>query len=370
MKGLLLTITLTISPILAQCDWNEDGSVDVIDVVDMVDCILYECWDGTQCDWNEDDSINIYDIVLIVECIFQDCWTSFTNGCIDPIANNFDQNAIYDDNSCEYFDINDNLFSSVIIGEQRWMAANLNVTHFQNGESIPNILSDNEWGDISSSAYCDYDNEPLNAEIYGRLYNWFAVSDEFEICPAGWSVPTNYEWQILKDYLGDNAGGKLKEAGFAHWNYPNVGATDEFDFIGLPGGLRGGDFLLSQDQGHFWTSSPLDDNNAFNRFLLYDSGQVHNYDNYQYVGLSIRCIRENFEGCTDSTAINYLPHAVYDDGNCEFSGCTDSIAINYIPEATIEDSSCVYYFNTITDFDGNNYNTVIIGDQGWMVDNL
>ena len=139
-------------------------------------------------------------------------------------------------------DIDGNVYQTVQIGDQIWMAENLKVTHYRNGDSIPNVTDQNEWAGlyVGVGAYCEYGNNHSNVSTYGRLYNWYVVDDSRGIAPAGWHVPSYDEWQTLVDYLGGAAvaGGKLKEVGTEHWESPNTGATNESGFTALPGGCR------------------------------------------------------------------------------------------------------------------------------------
>jgi uncharacterized protein (TIGR02145 family) len=82
------------------------------------------------------------------------------------------------------------------------MIENLKVTHFRNGDSIPNITNDAIWTNLTVGAYCDYNYNSANSSTYGRLYNWYAVNDNRVIAPLGWHVPSDVEWQTLVDYLG------------------------------------------------------------------------------------------------------------------------------------------------------------------------
>ena len=111
-------------------------------------------------------------------------------------------------------DIDGNVYKTAKIGNQWWMAENLRVTHYRNGDKIPNLSGDEEW-DNANGAYCCYNNDSANIAKYGMLYNWFAVADSRNIAPEGWHVPTDEEWQVLVDYLGGAAlaGGKLKSKG-------------------------------------------------------------------------------------------------------------------------------------------------------------
>ena len=95
------------------------------------------------------------------------------------------------------------------------MSENLKTTHYNNGDAIPNITNNRDWGSLSTGAYANYVNNPSNSEIYGRLYNWYSVDDDRGICPEGWHVPSDDEFTVLTDYLGGEpvAGGKMKSTG-------------------------------------------------------------------------------------------------------------------------------------------------------------
>ena len=162
------------------------------------------------------------------------------------------------------------------------MAENLKVTHYRNGDEIE---------------YYDYDNNPSNSEIYGRLYDWHTVDDERGVCPDGWHIPTDEEYILLTDYLGGEtiAGGKMKEEGLEHWNSPNEGATNESGFTGLPGGYRGsidGAYSNIGGSGYFWSSSDNDSDDAWYRELVYDYAHItRNYFGKQS-GFNIRCLAD------------------------------------------------------------------------------
>jgi uncharacterized protein (TIGR02145 family) len=189
-----------------------------------------------------------------------------------------------------------NVYRTVKIGNQWWMAENLKVTHYRNGEAIPNVTDAAAWSNLSSGAYCDYDNNTTNVSTYGRLYNWYAVSDSRNIAPSGWHVPTNAEWQTLADYLGGDstAGGKMKESGTSHWSSPNTGATNESGFSGLPGGCRNyyGYFYSLGYFANFWSAHEYNAYYAWYRSLLYDYLDLTlNYYDLQY-GFSVRLVRD------------------------------------------------------------------------------
>ena len=193
-------------------------------------------------------------------------------------------------------DIDGNTYQTVKIGDQWWTAENLKVTHYRNGDAIPNVTDNTEWSNLTTGAYCNYDNDDNNADTYGSLYNWYAVNDRRNIAPEGWHVPSDAEWQILIDYLGGEgvAGGKMKATGTTIWNSPNTGATNESGFSALPGGYRHDDegyYNMCYDT-YFWSSSGSSSRDAWYRNLDYDySGVYRNYD-YKRYGFSVRCVRD------------------------------------------------------------------------------
>ena len=192
-------------------------------------------------------------------------------------------------------DIDGNVYRTVKIGDQWWMAENLKVTHYRNGDPIPNVTSNTEWENLSTGASCVYRNDESNVSTYGRLYNWFAVHDSRNIAPEGWHVPNDEEWQILIDYLGGEsvAGGKMKEQGFEHWFSPNTGATNESGFTALPGGYRcrSGHFYTMGYYANFWSTTEYSSGHAWYRTLGYNYSEVTRSNLNKRFGFSIRCIR-------------------------------------------------------------------------------
>ena len=194
-------------------------------------------------------------------------------------------------------DIDGNVYQTIIIGTQVWMAENLKVSHYRNGDNIPTGHSSSYWSNLSTGAYAVYNNDVINADTYGYLYNWYAVDDSRNIAPEGWHVPTDDEWQILVDYLGGSsvAGGKMKETGTEHWNSPNTGATNESGFTALPGGYRGlNGSYYGMGFGCFWSSTEGSSYHAWSRRLSYGNSEVYrNYDG-KHAGFSVRCLRDQF----------------------------------------------------------------------------
>ncbi len=192
-------------------------------------------------------------------------------------------------------DIDGNVYHTVTIGTQVWMVENLKVTHYRNGDPIPNVTDDAQWESLTTGAYCNYDNDSNNADTYGCLYNWYAVNDSRNICPTDWHVPTNKEWVTLVMYLGgtDVAGGKMKETGITHWNI-NFGATNESGFSALPGGYRGYDGGFGDMRGNasFWSSTEYDNYRAWGRGLGYSGSKVARDFAAKGGGGSVRCVRD------------------------------------------------------------------------------
>src|ERR1035437_5591038 len=133
-----------------------------------------------------------------------------------------------------------NSYNTVHIGSQVWMSANLNVSHFRNGDIITEAEDAGAWsqaGQERKPAWCYYDSNPVNGRTYHKLYNWYAVNDKRGLAPKGWHGPSTLEWADLSDYLGGEgvAGGKLK----ATYGWLNNGnGTNSSGFTGLPGGGR------------------------------------------------------------------------------------------------------------------------------------
>jgi len=193
-------------------------------------------------------------------------------------------------------DIDGNVYQAVTIGTQVWMAENLKVTHYRNGEPIDQVADDSLWSVATTGAYCNYDNDEENVGTYGRLYNWLAVTDGRNIAPEGWHVPSDAEWQILDDYLGGNAvaGGKMKEADTSHWFPPNEGATNESGFTALPGGRRGETGMYGGMGGNagFASVTEYRDWGFRNRTLHSHDAGSHRFVGIKQQGLSVRCVRD------------------------------------------------------------------------------
>ena len=193
-------------------------------------------------------------------------------------------------------DIDGNIYKIVTIGVQVWMAENLKVIRYRNGDAIPNITDETAWSSLTTGAYCNYNNNSSHVAVYGRLYNWYAVNDNRNIAPAGWHVPNDAEWQILVDYLGGDAtaGGKMKETGTDHWSSYNIGATNESGFSALPSGFRVdyGEYGYLWHYAFFWSSVENVTDYAWNRELSYNNSGVYRGSYNKRFALSVRCIKD------------------------------------------------------------------------------
>ena len=207
-------------------------------------------------------------------------------------------------------DIDGNVYQTVQIGDQVWMAENLKVTHYRNGDAIPNVTSNSEWAGLSTGAYCAYDDNESNADTYGYLYNWYAVDDSRNIAPEGWHVPTDDEWKTLEMHLGmsqseaddtgwrgTNVGSKL--AGNADlWYNGNLENNAEFGtsgFTALPGGCRifsNGIYYSMGGHGYFWSSTEYSSYHAWYRILYCSDSRVYRFYNSRGSGSSVRCLRD------------------------------------------------------------------------------
>ena len=193
-------------------------------------------------------------------------------------------------------DADGNTYKTVVIGAQTWFAENLKTTKFKDGTAIALVTDNTAWKNLTTPAYCWYNNSVSNKTTYGALYNWYTVSTA-NLCPAGWHVPSDSEWKILTDFLkgASTAGIKLKEAGTTHWNSPNTGATNESGFTALPGGYRdgyNGSFLNMGKVGCFLTPTITILNSIAIRGGSYDRTDFGKGDCFNKDGLSVRCIKD------------------------------------------------------------------------------
>jgi len=196
-------------------------------------------------------------------------------------------------------DIDGNTYKTIAIGNQTWMAENLKTTKYRNGDLIGTTTK--VGFPYSYEDYPKYQWVYLydsNLDIYGRLYTWHAATDSRNLCPTGWHLPTDSDWDKLITFLGGNylAGGKLKEVGTSHWDSPNRGATNESGFTALPGGSRSiyGEFRELGERVNFWSPTERAFDKGKTYFLYYNDNSIYATGNEnKTTGQYVRCVRDN-----------------------------------------------------------------------------
>ena len=213
-------------------------------------------------------------------------------------------------------DVDQNIYTTVTIGSQTWMMENLKTTRYRDGWPIAHVIDNADWINPSivvNGAYCEYNNDQSIADVYGRLYNWYAVTNSHNIAPAGWHVATKADWDVLEAYLGGIPGSSpgyvngvaipMKEAGYAHWPSGNRLGTNASSFTALPAGTRnggGGGYANLGELAVFWSSSSYPGGYPYNRSLHYTyddafiwpAGYGSNYP-LPFLGASVRCVKDN-----------------------------------------------------------------------------
>jgi uncharacterized protein (TIGR02145 family) len=193
-------------------------------------------------------------------------------------------------------DIDSNTYKTVKIGSQIWMAENLKTSHYRDGSDITEIEDYTAWADISNTnsqtpAWCYYGGNPIS-NTYGKLYNWYAVTDSRQLCPTGWHVPSDAEFTLLIDYLGGDqvAGGHMKAQTL--WYVPNTGAGNSSGFTALPAGYRyaDGTFYNLGYYANFWSSTEYGSGTVWNRSLDYNNSSIKRNHFLKKNGLSVRCV--------------------------------------------------------------------------------
>jgi uncharacterized protein (TIGR02145 family) len=327
----------------------------------------------------------------------------------------------------QVFDIDGNPYDTVHIGAQVWLLQNLRTTRMNDGTPIPLRYDDVIWQYYSNPGRCWFLNDSASyANLYGALYNsWAATSGN--ICPTGYHVPNNAEWNTLINYLGGTAvaGGAMKSTGTAYWLTPNTGATNSSRFTALPGSVRttSGYYYNAGAAAWFYSSDTYSSTNGYGYALAYNATFANSANHSKKEGYSIRCIRDTITaGCvlptvvTDSasnittTTARITGTVGYDGGTAVFAR---GICISTSPNPTLANNHTVegvnmgtfysdfinltvnttYYvrayatnaigtaygnqiiFSTLSSFtlydiDGNGYDTVHIGSQVWMKQNL
>lgn len=209
-------------------------------------------------------------------------------------------------------DIDGNIYKTILIGDNWWMAENLKVTHYNDGTLIPEITDDEDWTNLSTGAFCWYDNDESTYKKFGALYNWYAVESE-NLCPEGWHVATYEDWEELVKFLelnGQSYGGSgfniaKALAAKTEWNLSDeegsigyyLSENNSSGFKALPGGIRfaSGEFNYANYQGFWWTSTEYNTEKARYYYLGFDDiDLIHSfYDKNR--GKSIRCVMNKEE---------------------------------------------------------------------------
>lgn len=354
-------------------------------------------------------SILISFLLIAMSCGKDDDDSSSSNSANGKSTAVFNSHVTYG----KMTDQDSNIYKTVSIGGQTWMAENLRTTKYNDGSAIPNVNEDGSWVTLSTGAYCNY-NKTTNKDsiaTFGRLYNWYAVNTG-KLAPKGWRVPTNAEWlQLLNHLGGEGSSDKLREKGATHWDNSNTSATNETGFTALPAGIRdiGGTFSEIGSRGSWWSASEL---NAFAFYRYMDTEPSSGAGASKELGHSVRCLRDSTTVYTTTAAFvatttsGTMPHTVgftdqstnnptswswdFGDGGTSSqqnpsytystAGCyTVNLEVinqygsntetktNYISVKVIGDGET----GTFTDTRDNRiYKTVKIGNQIWMAENL
>ena len=206
-------------------------------------------------------------------------------------------------------DADGNVYATITIGDQVWTVENLRTTKYSDGSSIVNETDSVNWLGLTTGAYCNYQNSESGVSTYGRLYNWYAVTDTRGLAPDGWHVATEEEWEELGTYLGGHtvAGGRLKSVGTTLWSAPNDGASNAACFFGVPTGARhvymttNGTVAMFRERGRiapFWTSTSISDTTSISFELSWNSADIHrqNYGNHLPLsnrnGYAVRLVKD------------------------------------------------------------------------------
>jgi uncharacterized protein (TIGR02145 family) len=193
-------------------------------------------------------------------------------------------------------DTEGNTYKTVKIGTQVWMAENLKTTKYNDETDIPLVADALAWSNLTAPGYCWYANDAASfKDTYGAIYNGYTVVTG-KLCPEGWHVPEKKDWHVLREFLGDSAkgGGKLKEAGTAHWLSPNKGADNSSGFTALAAGLRyfEGTFSSLLSYTCIWSASEVAEDEIWYTGLYFaEASFIMDHRNKKH-GFSVRCLKD------------------------------------------------------------------------------
>jgi uncharacterized protein (TIGR02145 family) len=191
-------------------------------------------------------------------------------------------------------DVDGNSYTTVVIDKLEITVENLNVEHYRNGDKIPQVQNAKDWENLKTGAWCYYENNKENGKVYGKLYNWYAISDPRGLAPEGWHISSFSEIDNLTMFLGwkSVAGGKMKAK--LLWQSPNTSATNETGFTALPGGMRDKFGFCSAiiTNGYFWTSDMYGEESARFYSMDFDYEGVHMDTFDKRYGLSVRIVKD------------------------------------------------------------------------------
>lgn len=213
-----------------------------------------------------------------------------------------------DDRQNMVMDADSNWYHTVVIGKQVWLQENLRTTKYRNGKSINGMLPDAQWQADKSGAYAFFNNDTAKEAELGKLYNWYAVANPAGLCPAGWHVPSNSDWNQLVIYLdpyadttgarrtqSELAGGAMKVIDDRYWMPPNTGVTSTSNFRAFAGGLKSsaGSYHDIGTYGFWWSTEPYSNADAYGRLLSYFNGLIDRFYAPKNTGFSVRCLKDN-----------------------------------------------------------------------------
>ncbi len=262
-------------------------------------------------------------------------------------------------------DVDGNEYGTIIVGGQVWMAENLKVTHYRNGDTLKYAPDSIAWTEGTAGEYCFYDNDSSYIDTFGYLYNWYVVNDGRGLAPEGWHVARDEDWKHLEKALGmssaeadtigwrgTNQGSKLKST--YRWN-ANGNGTDDVNFTALPGGyISNGAFDHLGIDASFWTSDEVSEyNTGIYRDMYSDRNTIRRYSCDKNLGMSIRCVKD-----------------IEDDGpgsTMEMTGMAFNIYEMWISQSLVQDGiSDIFEWHLL----GEDQGLILMRDVEMMADSL